>query len=141
MYIILKNAHKTSVCKCAKKEMSTTLVLEFCLFGTNIVLQFAPRCGLNLSSFDSEGTEQPKKRRLSLNTNIEVDLMRKKTISTPLMMEKPVRSPMVPPMRLNWASVLIFLSLSMLSKVAVSKKISTNWRVEGGSSSPEMCTV
>ena len=49
------------------------------------------------------------------------DLKRKKTISTPLMMEKPVRSPMVPPMRLSWASVLIFLSLSMSSKVAVSK--------------------
>ena len=50
-----------------------------------------------------------------------VHLKRKKMISTPLMMEKPVRSPMVPPMRLSWASVLIFLSLSMLSKVAVSK--------------------
>ena len=35
-------------------------------------------------------------------------------ISTPLMMENPVRSPMVPPMRLSWASVLIFLSLSTL---------------------------
>ena len=48
-------------------------------------------------------------------------LMRKKTISTPLMIEKPVMSLMVPPMRLSWASVLIFLSLSMSSKVAVSK--------------------
>ena len=50
-----------------------------------------------------------------------INLKRKKTISTPLMMENPVRSPMVPPMRLSWASVLIFLSLSMSSKVAVSK--------------------
>ena len=50
-----------------------------------------------------------------------LNLKRKKMISTPLMMEKPVRSPMVPPMRLSWASVLIFLSLSMSSKVAVSK--------------------
>ena len=49
------------------------------------------------------------------------DLKMKKMISTPLMMEKPVRSPMVPPMRLSCASVLIFLSLSILSKVAVSK--------------------
>ena len=50
-----------------------------------------------------------------------IDLKRKKTISMPLMMENPLRSPMVPPMRLSWASVLIFLSLSMSSKVAVSK--------------------
>ena len=49
------------------------------------------------------------------------NLIRKKTISIPLMIEKPVRSPMVPPMRLSWASVLIFLSLSMSSKVAVLK--------------------
>ena len=49
------------------------------------------------------------------------NLRRKKMISTPLMMENPVRSPMVSPIRLNWASALIFLSLSMLSKVAVSK--------------------
>ena len=48
-------------------------------------------------------------------------LKRKKMISMPLMMENPVRRPMVPPIRLSWASYLIFLSLSMLSKVAVSK--------------------
>ena len=48
-----------------------------------------------------------------------VNLKIKKMISMPLMMENPVRSPMVPPMRLSWASVLIFLSLSMSSKVAV----------------------
>ena len=35
-------------------------------------------------------------------------LKRNKMISMPLMMEKPLRSPMVPPMRLSWASVLIF---------------------------------
>ena len=57
----------------------------------------------------------------ALFVNVGNDLKRKKMISTPLMMEKPVRSPMVPPMRLSWASVLIFLSLSMSSKVAVSK--------------------
>ena len=54
------------------------------------------------------------------------DLKIKKMISMPLMIENPVRRPMVPPMRLSWASVLIFLSLSMSSKVAVSKEISTN---------------
>ena len=58
---------------------------------------------------------------LVVSAKMAADLMRKKTISTPLMMEKPVRSPMVPPMRLSWASVLIFLSLSMSSKVAVVK--------------------
>ena len=51
----------------------------------------------------------------------EANLKKKKTISTPLMIENPVRSPIVPPMRLNWASVFIFLSRSMSSKVAVSK--------------------
>ena len=50
-----------------------------------------------------------------------INLKIKKMISIPLMMEKPVRSPMVPPMRLSWPSILIFLSLSMSSKVAVSK--------------------
>ena len=51
-------------------------------------------------------------------------------ISMPLMMENPVSSPMVPPIRLSWASVLIFLSLSMSSKVAVSKKICTSSRLD-----------
>ena len=50
-----------------------------------------------------------------------INLKRKKMISTPLMMENPVSSPMVPPIRLSWASILIFLSFSMSSKVAVSK--------------------
>ena len=50
-----------------------------------------------------------------------VHLKRNKMTSMPLMIENPVRRPMVPPMRLSWASVLIFLSLSMSSKVAVSK--------------------
>ena len=45
----------------------------------------------------------------------------KKTTSTPLMMENPVKSPIVPPMRLICASNLSLWSLSILSKVAVSK--------------------
>ena len=45
----------------------------------------------------------------------------KKTTSTPLMMENPVKSPIVPPMRLICASNLSLWSFSMLSKVAVSK--------------------
>ena len=48
-------------------------------------------------------------------------LIRKKTISMPLIIENPVRSPMVPPTRLNWASNLIFWSRPISSKVAVSK--------------------
>ena len=60
----------------------------------------------------------------------------KKTISTPLMIENPVRRPIVPPMRLSCASTLTFLSRLMLSKVAVSKKIWTTSRVELTSSSP-----
>ena len=62
-----------------------------------------------------------KDKTLSEHFGILMELRKKKTTSTPLMMEKPVRNPMVPPMRLSWASTLIFLSLSMLSKVAVSK--------------------
>ena len=54
-----------------------------------------------------------------------------------LMMENPVKSPMVPPTRLSWASNLIFLSFWMLSKVAVSKKMCTRWS-SASSSSPEM---
>ena len=46
------------------------------------------------------------------------------------MMEKPVKRPMVPPMRLIWLVSLISLSLSISSKEAVSKKIWTNWRVD-----------
>ena len=68
----------------------------------------------------------------------QINLRRKNMISTPLMMENPVRSPMVPPMRLNWASVLIFLSLSTLSKVAVSKWICTSWSVDWGRSIPDI---
>ena len=78
----------------------------------------------NISSPDPEGVNQPEEVSVII-ANDEVDeknnLKRKKIISTPLMMENPVRSPMVPPMRLSWASILIFLSFSISSKVAVSK--------------------
>ena len=60
-------------------------------------------------------------RKKTPNNIGQMNLKRKKTISIPLMIENPVRSPMVPPTRLSWASVLIFLSLSTSSKVAVSK--------------------
>ena len=50
-----------------------------------------------------------------------MNLRRNKMSSTPLMMENPVRGPMLPPMRLSCGSILLVLSLSMLSKVAVSK--------------------
>ena len=51
-------------------------------------------------------------------------------------MEKPVKRPMVPPMRLIWLVSLISLSLSTSSKEAVSKKIWTNFRVESSTSIP-----
>ena len=88
-----------------------------------VVLKFCLHSRLHFILGKPEGANQSEK-----NSNIIVVVMlvnhhlkKKKMISTPLMMEKPVRSPMVPPMRLSWASVLIFLSLSMSSKVAVSK--------------------
>ena len=62
----------------------------------------------------------------------------KQIISTPLMIENPVRRPNVPPMRLNWASNLIFLSLSISSKEAVSKKIRTKFNLDSGNSSPKV---
>ena len=38
------------------------------------------------------------------------------------MIENPVRRPMVHPIRLSWASSLIFFSLAISSKVVVSKR-------------------
>ena len=86
----------------------------------------------NFSPSDLEGADQPEGKGCRLNAIDDSvsyskskkkvhHLKIKKIISMPLMMENPVRRPMVPPMRLSWASVLIFLSFSILSKVAVSK--------------------
>ena len=54
------------------------------------------------------------------------------------MIEKPVKSPMVPPMRLIWASNFTFLSSSMSSKVEVAKKIWISSKVDASSSSPDL---
>ena len=73
-----------------------------------------------------------------------ISLIRKKTISTPLRIENPVRRPIVPPISPSWASRvtleyskstfsrkyqnhqdLTFTSLPISSKVAVSKKMWT----------------
>ena len=56
---------------------------------------------------------------------IGMEFLRKKRISTPLMMENPVRSPMVPPIADNMSTNLAALSLVILSNVGVSKKILT----------------
>ena len=56
-------------------------------------------------------------------------LAAKYRISTPLMMEKPVRSPMVPPTADNMSTNFAALSLVILSNVGVSKKILTKWRL------------
>ena len=87
-----------------------------------------------------QGAYQPEDKLMNYHKGFfcyNINLKRKKIISMPLMMEKPVRSPMVPPMRLSWASNLIFLSLSISSKEALSKKISTTSKVDSGKSSPE----
>ena len=89
-----------------------------------MVLKLCHNSRSNVSPGNLEGADQPENGAddgAVIFVNVRDDLKMKKMISTPLMMEKPVRSPMVPPMRLSWASVLIFLSLSMSSKVAVSK--------------------
>ena len=49
------------------------------------------------------------------------NLIKKKKSSIPLIIENPVRSPMVPPIRLSCPSNLIFVSRSISSNVAVSK--------------------
>ena len=50
-------------------------------------------------------------------------------ISTPLMMENPVSSPMVPPIADNMSTNLAALSLVILSNVGVANKIFTNLRL------------
>ena len=62
-------------------------------------------------------------------------LMIKYTISTPLIIENPVRRPMVPPIADNISTGLAALSLVTLSNVGVSKKILTylNFDFVGGS--------
>ena len=59
----------------------------------------------------------------------------KYTISTALMMENPVRRPIVPPIADNMSTGFAALSLVILSNVGVSKKILTNLRVLGISAS------
>ena len=51
----------------------------------------------------------------------------KKRISTALITEKPVRSPIVPPREAIMSPAFILLSLVILSNVGVLKKILTNW--------------
>ena len=53
-------------------------------------------------------------------------LTAKYIISTPLMIENPVRSPMVPPIADSMSTNFADLSLVMMSNVGVSKYILTN---------------
>ena len=53
----------------------------------------------------------------------------KKMISTPLMIENPVRSPMVPPIADSMSTNLADLSFVILSNVGVSKNIRTYFRL------------
>ena len=52
---------------------------------------------------------------------VQMVLIMKKRISTPLMMENPVSSPMVPPIADNMSTNFAALSLMILSNVGVSK--------------------
>ena len=58
---------------------------------------------------------------LFLLKTLNTILIVKYTISTALMIENPVRSPMVPPMADNISTNFAALSLVILSKVGVSK--------------------
>ena len=53
--------------------------------------------------------------------DLENDLNKKYMISMPLMMENPVRRPIVPPIADNMSTNLAALSLVILSNVGVSK--------------------
>ena len=53
---------------------------------------------------------------------MSLNLTKRKIISMQLIIENPVRRPMVHPIRLSWASSLIFLSLAISSMVVVSKR-------------------
>ena len=57
---------------------------------------------------------------------LETILNEKYRISTPLIIENPVRSPMVPPIADNMSTNFAALSLVILSNVGVSKYILTN---------------
>ena len=59
----------------------------------------------------------------------------KYTISTVLMMENPVKSPIVPPIADNMSTGFAALSFVILSNVGVSKNILTNLSVLGISAS------
>ena len=51
-----------------------------------------------------QGADKPEDKLMNYRKGFfcyNINLKRKKIISMPLMMEKPVRSPMVPPMRLS----------------------------------------
>ena len=52
---------------------------------------------------------------------VKIIFPRKYKISTPLMMENPVRSPMVPPIADNMSTNFAALSLVIMSNVGVSK--------------------
>ena len=60
-----------------------------------------------------------------LKANLKMNFPTKYTISTPLMIENPVRSPMVPPIADNISVNLAALSFVILSNVGESKKILT----------------
>ena len=64
-----------------------------------------------------------------LLTKESTSLTAKYTISTPLIIEKPVRSPIVPPIADSLSTNFAALSLVILSNVGVSKCILTYLRV------------
>ena len=87
----------------------------------------------NFSSGDPERAQQPGENKpiYSLDhheiiVNQETNhLKRKSIISKPLMIENPVRSPMVPPIADSMSTNLADLSFVILSNVGVSKNMRT----------------
>ena len=90
-----------------------------------MVFQLGLHSGLDNSNF--EGTDQPGKKIANsfilqqISLNKYDTLPEEKEDNLDSTDDGKASEETVPPIRLKWASVLIFLSLSMSSKVAVSK--------------------
>ena len=107
-------------------------MLDLFSVSTSMVLKFGLCSRHDASPIDSDGGDQPGQICIIFQKSVGImrkfvgggfvvinkcNLSKKNTVSTPLMMENPVRSPMVPPMADNMSTNLAALALVILSKV------------------------
>ena len=91
------------VTRCAQQKYITKNLINELILGKDIYLKL-----LNYSLF-------------AMVISLKMNFPEKYRISTPLMMENPVRSPMVPPIADNMSTNFAALSLVILSNVGVSE--------------------